>query len=396
MLSTGVDIPDAGVHRFPSPGEVPHPVGADARPRHAPLRRHQQVEFRRLRLLRRHACSSTSKTFPTSKSRSRAPKPLPRSTKSSRTSGRTSTGNTTPLPRQTLAPHRQGDELARRARNSRRFIPEGDMSAASRPVSKQESRQRFDRNDEDPARSRSFRDLLLNTSDGSGLSLIGTRDVRIGSSRSSSGGVKEYKPADYLRHSESSSERTRTKLKLSVFFIAAQGLEYGGALTELRKLAATPHGFSERTASQKPTRRSTRRSPNHLHGKARGRSAGTPAHGRAARHESASATAAFAKDIQRRSEEMVGLYAGPMRENLTIDEEDFESHPIFTDRGGFALARETGLWWCSVAAYSIDLTRQIASYVRHRQQALGVLPHPASRWHRLRRLHRAAHLSALS
>ena len=34
-------------------------------------------------------------------------------------------------------------------------------------------------------------------------------------------------------------------------------------------------------------------------------------------------------------------------------------------------------------------------HVRHRQKTLGLLPHPAPRRHRLRRLHRAAHLPAL-
>lgn len=63
MLSTGVDIPALGIHRLPSPGEVAHSVGADAWPWHAPLRRHQQGEVRRLRLLRRHSVPLLQRRF---------------------------------------------------------------------------------------------------------------------------------------------------------------------------------------------------------------------------------------------------------------------------------------------------------------------------------------------
>ncbi len=48
--------PRPGVHRLPAPGQVPHPVRADARPRHPQGREVPgQVPLRRLRLLRRHA-----------------------------------------------------------------------------------------------------------------------------------------------------------------------------------------------------------------------------------------------------------------------------------------------------------------------------------------------------
>ncbi len=48
--------PGPGVHRLPAAGEVPHPLRADARPRHAQGRAvPRQVPLHRLRLLRRHA-----------------------------------------------------------------------------------------------------------------------------------------------------------------------------------------------------------------------------------------------------------------------------------------------------------------------------------------------------
>ena len=47
--------PEPGVHRLPAPGEIPHPLGADAGPGHPPVPRDQQGQIHDLRLLRRDA-----------------------------------------------------------------------------------------------------------------------------------------------------------------------------------------------------------------------------------------------------------------------------------------------------------------------------------------------------
>ncbi len=87
--------PRPGVHRLPAAGEVPHPVRADARPRHAQGREvSRQVPLHRLRLLRRHAARVLPATRRPSPPSRRTSRPA-RSRRSSRTSGTTGTATTT-------------------------------------------------------------------------------------------------------------------------------------------------------------------------------------------------------------------------------------------------------------------------------------------------------------
>ena len=87
--------PRPRVHRLPPAGEDPHPLRADARPRHAQGRAvPRQDPLHRLRLLRRHAARVLPRRHGHHR---RAARPARRgpSTRSSRTSGRTGTATTT-------------------------------------------------------------------------------------------------------------------------------------------------------------------------------------------------------------------------------------------------------------------------------------------------------------
>ena len=99
-------------------------------------------------------------------------------------------------------------------------------------------------------------------------------------------------------------------------------------------------------------------------------------------------------DVHRRAAAVARPHpAAPDRRTCRSSEDDFDIVPDLSDAGGWGRAnRVFGGQAARPAQPAQRGDRSMSDVV---QKALGLLPHPAPRRHRLRRLHRADHLPAL-